>query len=81
MRKILLIPCLVVNFSALCQTQPKLKNVKTASEFNKNKVLTTPQVPSNKSTDKRVKVIKKYDKKLTVSKPTDHLFDLKNEPD
>ena len=81
MRTILLLLYLVVSFSAICQTQPRSKNVKTASEFNKNKFLTTPQIPSNGSTNKRVKVIKMYAKKLTVSKPTDHLLDLKNEPD
>lgn len=81
MRKILLLPCLLFTISTICQTQPTLKNVKTTTVSNKNELSSSLQKPLNKITEKRVRALKKSSKKLTLSKPTDHLLDLKNEPE
>ena len=77
MRIIILFPCLLISLTALCQTQPKLKDVKKTPESNKNSsVLARPLAPKAMNKNK----VKSY-KKLTVSKPTDHLLDLKHEPE
>ena len=70
MRIIIIFPCLLISLSTLCQTQPKLKNVKKTAESNKK------AMAKNKA-----KPYKKSEKKFTVSKPTDHLLDLKHEPE
>ena len=76
MSKILLLPCLLVSLSALCQTQPKLKNVKKTPESNKNLSVLSRPLPRKEMSKKA-----KRFKKLTVSKPTDHLLDLKHGPE
>lgn len=81
MRKILLFPCLLVALSALCQIPPKLKDVKTKPEFNKNTIVLSRQLPAKEITKNKEKLYKKSNKKLTASKPTDHLLDLKHEPE
>ena len=76
MRKMLLLPCLLVTLSAVCQTEPILNGVKK-SEVNKpSKVLSQPIASKDKTKNKVTK-----DKKLTISKPSDHLLDLKHEPE
>lgn len=81
MRKILLFPCLLITLSALCQTAPKLNHYRKTSESNKLKKVLPQQVPPKVTTKNKIKTAKKLDKKLTVSKPADYLFDLKHEPE
>ena len=76
MRILIFFPCLVISLTALCQTQPKLKNVKKTPESNKNSSVSSRPLPTKAMS----KNAKRY-KKLTVSKPTDHLLDLKHEPE
>lgn len=80
-RKILLFPCLLITLSALCQTEPRLKHDRKTSESNKLKIVLPQLVPPKETPKNKVKTAKKSEKKLTVSKPTDHLFDLVNEPE
>lgn len=81
MRIIILFPCLIISLTALCQIQPKLKATKKNSESNKNSsILYRPLVPNSMAKNKATSS-KKSDKKLTASKPTDHLLDLKHEPE
>lgn len=70
MRIIIIFSCLLISLSALCQTQPRLKEVKKTPKSNKSSMV------KNKA-----KPYKKSEKKFTVSKPTDHLLDLKHEPE
>lgn len=66
MRKILLFPCLFFALSALCQAQPKSKETLSQKvSAEKNK---------NNAT-------KRSNRKFKGSKPTDHLLDLKHEPE
>ena len=77
MRKIILFPCLLITLSAICQIDPTLKNVKKTPQRHKNTNVLSQQQAPMAMTKKKVKAYKK----ITVSKPTDHLLDLKNEPE
>ena len=77
MRKILLFALLLTTLSAICQQQPKSKNEKSTHETNKPKTVSKQKVSLKKETKSTVKTTKK----LTVSKPYDHLLDLKHEPE
>ncbi len=81
MRKLLLFPCLLVTLSALCQTQTRLNDVKKTPESNKSTKVLSQQVPQKEIIKNKVKTAKKSERKLTVAKPTDHLLDLKHEPE
>ena len=76
MRILILFPFLLISLSALCQTQPRLKNVKKTLESNKNSSVSSLPLPA-KAMSKNAK----RHRKSTVSKPTDHLLDLKHEPE
>ena len=81
MRKILLFPCLLISHYAICQTHQKLEDIIKNPEHNKStKVLSQP-LHSKGTVKNKVITYKKIDKKLTASKPTDHLLDIKNEPE
>ena len=80
MRKIILFPCLLVTLSALCQTEPTLKVVKKIEVNKTSKVLSQP-ISTKEKTKNKVNTDKKLDKKATVSRPNDHLLDLKHEPE
>ena len=67
---------MLISLSALCQSQPKFKNVKKTPKSNKNSSVLSRPLPTKAMSKKA----KRY-KKLTVSKPTDHLLDLKHEPE
>lgn len=77
----MLFPCLLVTLSVLCQIPPKLKDVKKTPKSNKNSSVLSRQLPAKEITKNKEKPYKKSDKKLTASKPTDHLLDLKHEPE
>ena len=81
MRKILLFPFLLITLSAFCQTVPKSKNLKKTTESNKNSSVLSRHLAPKAMNKNKVKAYKKSAKKLTVSKPTDHLLDLKHEPE
>ena len=78
MRKILLFPCLLFALSALCQAQPKSKELNKAATSNKS-TKTSSQKSSPEKT--KIKTTKRSNRKFTASKPTDHLLDLKHEPE
>lgn len=75
MKKILLLPCLLFALASLCQTQPKKKvDRKTAKSTNLIK-------SSSQKVGLDRKKIKTTKKKTTVSESSDHLFDIKHEPE
>ncbi len=75
MKKILLLPCLLVALSSLCQTQPKTKPDKKTTQSNHVTKSSSQKVGLDR---KKIKTTKK---KTTVSKSSDHLFDIKHEPE
>ena len=77
MKKIILFPCLIITLSAFCQLNPKVKDIKKTPELNKITSVSSGQLPPKEINKNKVKPYKK----LTVSKPTDHLLDLKHEPE
>lgn len=75
MKNFLLLPCLLFALSSLCQTQPKTKPDRKTAQSNNLTKSSSQKVGLDRKKFKTAK------KKITVSKSSDHLFDIKNEPE